>query len=145
MAFILSASFMAQVVPTTCNLGEHFVQRNLRQRPHFAANSYSAGDKNFNIYWTWKIVTVFTTASPWFPPTASWIMPTCYIVAITFRLNTVRSPSVASRPTSRTSMYISRLSHAPSIFRCTTLLELLPQMRMSKNYEKSLLRNFMVV
>jgi hypothetical protein len=70
------------------------------------------------------------------------LCPHCYTLAIKFRLNIVRSPRVTSRPPSRTSLYISRLSHAPSIFHCTTLLELLPQMGMSKNYEKSFIRNF---
>jgi hypothetical protein len=73
------------------------------------------------------------------------LCPNCYTLAITFRLNTVRSPRVPSRPPSRTSLYTSRLFHAPSIFRCTNFLELLPQMWLSKNYEKSSIRNFMVV
>ena len=51
-------------------------QMNMRQRPDYEANSHSTAEKNFHIYWTWKTVTVFTTVSPWLPPTASWIMPT---------------------------------------------------------------------
>jgi hypothetical protein len=53
------------------------------------------------------------------------LYPHCYILAITFRLNIVLSPRVPSRPPPWTFLYLFRISYAPIIFCCTSLLELL--------------------